>query len=175
MIDVLQLTAPFSPTQESRIYSSLPCFVFSRASGCIGLDWGRAVSALLASPRPRFCDGCLKVNQHQIGVNSQKGEGERERELELDNFNPFTAMLGRPVTRKTINKVPNLKLIKLFLLSHEHVKGLLSKCTVLKVDFVNGRSNILFAGVYVCAFQPCEGLGAVNGLILKSIWRERER
>jgi len=50
--------------------------------------------------------------------------------------------------------------------SHEHVKGFLSKCTVLKVDFVTGPSNILFAGVCISALFSPEILqaGAVKGL-----------
>ena len=38
--------------------------------------------------------------------------------------------------------------------SRGHVKGLLSKFTVLKVDFIIRPSNILFASVYVCTVQP---------------------
>ena len=34
------------------------------------------------------------------------------------------------------------------------MKGLLSKCTALKVRFVTGPSDILFTGVYVCTSQP---------------------
>ena len=33
-------------------------------------------------------------------------------------------------------KVPNLKPLGVLPPSHEHVKGFLSKCTVLKIDFV---------------------------------------
>ena len=57
--------------------------------------------------------------------------------------------------KKTPTKSAKFETIKAFLPpSHKHVKGFLSKCTVLKVRFVVGSSNMLFAGVYVCTFQP---------------------
>ena len=40
--------------------------------------------------------------------------------------------------------------------SHEHVKGFLSKCAVLKTHLL---SNTLFAGVYVWTFQPGSSTG----------------
>ena len=59
---------------------------------------------------------------------------------------------------ETTNKNAKSGTIKAFFFSsstsNEQVKGFLSKCTVLKVRFVTAPSNVLFAGVYVCIFQP---------------------
>ena len=49
-------------------------------------------------------------------------------------INPFTAMLAIVSLGKRPVKVPNLKIMKAFSPPHEHVKGFLSKCTVLKVN-----------------------------------------
>ena len=48
-------------------------------------------------------------------------------------FNPCTAMVPVPSLRKQPVKMPNLKSWRP---SHEHVKGPLSKCTVLKADLL---------------------------------------
>ena len=121
----------------------------------------------------------------------------------LSAINPFTAMLAA-VTLKTTIKSAKFETINtfffsffLFIPSHEHMKGFLSKCSVLKIDDVVVPSNILFTGVYVCTFQPrnCigwgsegvkipaeEGRGRNIGDILLFLlsefhftWRERER
>ena len=78
-------------------------------------------------------------------------------------INPFTAVLAAPLLRKTTTiKVPNLKLLRLFHPSHERVKEIRSKRTILKlalnteIRFVRlGPSNILFASAYVSTF-PAE-------------------
>ena len=59
-------------------------------------------------------------------------------------INPFTAVLAAPL----LEKRPIV--VQIFHSSHEHVNGLLPKC----YRFVIGPSNILFASVYVCTFQP---------------------
>ena len=64
--------------------------------------------------------------------------------------------------RKWPIKMPNIKSLRLFPPSLEHVKVLLSKCTVLKIRFVIESSNTLFAGVYVCIFQPRNFTGWSN-------------
>ena len=52
-------------------------------------------------------------------------------------INPFTAMFAAMSLGKRPTEVPNLKPVKQFLPpSREHVKGFLSKCTVLKVDLL---------------------------------------
>ena len=56
-------------------------------------------------------------------------------------INPFTAMLARQSLGKRPMKVPNLKSLRhppppLHLPTHEHIKRLLSKYTVLKVDLL---------------------------------------
>ena len=87
----------------------------------------------------------------------------------LSAINPFTAMLAT-VTLKTTIKSAKFETINayffslffffffLFISSHDHMKGFLSKCTVLKVDVVV-PSTILFTGVYVCTFQPGNLIG----------------
>ena len=73
-------------------------------------------------------------------------------------INPFTAMLVAPsLGERPTNKTKSAKsdTIKAFSpSSNEHVKRFVSKCTVLKVRFVTGPSNVLLAGVYVYTFQP---------------------
>ena len=67
-------------------------------------------------------------------------------------LNPFAAMLtATPSLLKRPIKVPNIKSLNKTNPSRERVKRFLSKCAVLKVDLL---SNILFASVYVCTFQP---------------------
>ena len=66
----------------------------------------------------------------------QKSRTEKERS---EAINPFTAMLAAPSLGKRphIHKKKRAKFetIKAFLPpSHEHMKGFLSKCTILKVD-----------------------------------------
>ena len=55
-----------------------------------------------------------------------------------DIFNPFTAMFAALSLGKRSIKMPNLKpsIFFSFPVSHEHVKGFLSKCTALKVDLL---------------------------------------
>ena len=52
-------------------------------------------------------------------------------------LNPLTAVLAAPSLEKRPIEVPDFKSLRLFLLfSHEHVKGFLPKCTVLKVELL---------------------------------------
>ena len=51
-------------------------------------------------------------------------------------INPFTAMLSRLSLEKRPIKVPNFKPLKLSPSTHEQVKEILSKCTVLKLDLL---------------------------------------
>ena len=48
------------------------------------------------------------------------------------------------------------------------MKGLLSKYTVLKVKFITGSSNTLFAGVHVSIFQP----GSCTGWVSEGVKNE---
>ena len=48
-------------------------------------------------------------------------------------FNPFTTVLAALSLLKRPIKVANLKSLMPFSPSHEHMKGLLSKCTVWKI------------------------------------------
>ena len=48
----------------------------------------------------------------------------------------------------------NLKSVRPFPPSHEHVKGFPLKCRGLKFNSVTGPFKTLFAGRYVCTFQP---------------------
>ena len=75
-------------------------------------------------------------------------------------FNPFTAMLAVPLLLKWQIKVPNFTSLKF---PPEHMKGLDTSIKMHSIErrFVIGPSNTLFAGVYVCTFQP----GAVKGLM----------
>ena len=81
-------------------------------------------------------------------------------------FNPFTAMLAMLSLRKRPIKVPNFQLLRLFLPPLlEHVKGFLSKCTVLKVDWLQDCQKICLEAC-VCTHFSLETLqaGAVKGL-----------
>ena len=57
-----------------------------------------------------------------------------------------------PLEEKKKKKIKSkFEIIRAFSLpSHEHLKGFLSKYTVLKVKFITGQSNILFGDVRVC-------------------------
>ena len=79
-------------------------------------------------------------------------------------FNPFTAMLAAQSRGKRLIKVSDLKSLRLFPPSHEPVKGFLSKCTALIANLLQGPSDMLLAGVYVCTFQQLLQAGAVKGL-----------
>ena len=72
-------------------------------------------------------------------------------------------MLAAPPLEKSPIKVPNLKPLAFLPPTHEHVKGFLSKCTVLKVDFV------VWKRVRMCAFFSPDILQAeaVKGLMCK--------
>ena len=74
----------------------------------------------------------------------------------LVSFNPFTAVLAASSLGKRPVKMPNLKLLRQPPPpppphSHEQVKRLILKFTVLKVDVIWDH---LFAGVYVSIFRP---------------------
>ena len=68
-------------------------------------------------------------------------------------FNPFTAMLAPPSFGKQPIKVPNLKSLKIFPLCMSTWKDFYLKHSI-ESGFVIGPSNILFAAVYACTFQP---------------------
>ena len=72
----------------------------------------------------------------------------------MRHFNPFTAMLAVSSLGKCLITVPTLTLLTLSHPSHEYVKGLIYKMRSTESRFVIGSSNTLFAGVYVCIFQP---------------------
>ena len=68
-------------------------------------------------------------------------------------------MLAAPSLGKGSIKVPNLKPLRLLFAPFASASKMIylflkSKCTVLKVRFFIGPSDIQFAGVYVCTFQP---------------------
>ena len=103
--------------------------------------------AVLGSLSLIGCTVSVDVKQHCIkGPNRSQElcESRGGRAGGLPVLNPFTAMLTSVSLGKRPVKVPNIKIIKppppppFFPPSppHEHVKGLLLKCTVLKVDFV---------------------------------------
>ena len=62
-------------------------------------------------------------------------------------------MLTAPSLLKQPIKVPNLKSLRPFSPSHEYMKGLVSKCS-MENRFLLVPSDILFASLYVCIFQP---------------------
>ena len=52
-------------------------------------------------------------------------------------INPLTAVFAAPSLGKTANRSATFEMIKAFPhSSHEHVKGLLPKCTVLKAELL---------------------------------------
>ena len=63
-----------------------------------------------------------------------------------------TSLGKRPTTE--LANWQALRLLFVFSASHEHVKGFLSKCTVLAAELLQDHQNILFDGVYVRTFQP---------------------
>ena len=72
------------------------------------------------------------------------------------------------VTQKTTNKNAKFEIVKAFPpLSHEHVEGSLSKCTVLTVDLLQDH-QILCSQACMCTLFSRELLqaGAVKGLII---------
>ena len=66
-------------------------------------------------------------------------------------FNPFTAM---PSVGKWPIKAPNLKPLRLFAPFPWARQRISIKMHSTESRFVTGPSNILFAGIYVCNFQP---------------------
>ena len=83
--------------------------------------------------------------------------------IKFSGFNPFSARLAvLYVTRKTTNKSAKREIIKS---SHEHVKGLLCKCTVLKEDLLYNHQIYCFQACMCALFSPNNLQdGAVNGL-----------
>ena len=81
-------------------------------------------------------------------------------------FNPFTAMLSAPSLRKWPVKVQIWNHFGVSSLSHKHIKGFLSKCTVLKVDLISDQQIYCFQAC-ICTLFSLEILqaGAVKGLI----------
>ena len=83
-------------------------------------------------------------------------------------FNPFTAMLATPSLRKWPVKVPNLKWLRFFPLFRWAREKIAIKMHSTDSRSVTGPSNILFAGVCMCALFSPETVQAVavKGLIL---------
>ena len=97
----------------------------------------------------------VRVYNHRLG--RRKGPWNR-------SVNPFTALLAAPSLRKRPSKVPNFKSLKAFFpLLREHLKGFLSKRTVLKADLC---LQIYCLRARMCAFFSPDVLqaGAVEGL-----------
>ena len=69
-------------------------------------------------------------------------------------LNPFTAMLAVLSLLKQPLKVPNLKSLKPFLPFTWAHKRISIKMRSIECRLVVVPSNMLFAGVYVCTFQP---------------------
>ena len=69
-------------------------------------------------------------------------------------LNPFAAMLAAPSLRKRPFKVPNLKLLVAVFPIHLIRERISIKMHSTESGFVKGPSNILFASLYVCTFQP---------------------
>ena len=69
------------------------------------------------------------------------------------DLNPFTATLAAPSLEKRPIKMPNLKPLRQFA-PFAWARERTSAKTHRIERFVLGLSSILFAGVYVCTFQP---------------------
>ena len=83
-----------------------------------------------------------------------------------EDINPFAATLAAPSLQKTTNKSAKFEIIKApSSPSRDHVKGFLSKFTVLKENFVE-KHQIYCLRACVCALFSPEILqaGAVKGL-----------
>ena len=74
-------------------------------------------------------------------------------------INPFTAMLAVSSLWKWPMKVPNLKSLSPFFPLHMSMWKDYIKMHSTESRFVIGPSNILFAGVYMCTFQPINFTG----------------
>ena len=70
------------------------------------------------------------------------------------DVNPFTAMLAAPSLWKRPIKVPNLKSLRLFSPCARAREQNSVKTLSTESRLVIGPSDILFASVYVCRFQP---------------------
>ena len=80
---------------------------------------------------------------------------------QLKAVNLFTVVLAPPSVRKPPIKVLNFKSLR-FPPSHQHVKGLRSKCAVLKVDLLQGHQIYCLRARMCARFQPGNftGLGS---------------
>ena len=78
-------------------------------------------------------------------------------------------MLAVPSFKKRPTKVPKLKSARLFYLSHKHVKGFLSKCTVFKVDLLQDHEIYCLEACMFALFSPeilqARGSEGVNTIV----------
>ena len=108
----------------------------------------------------------VEGNQAVEGQHPESTKVSRERKM-------LTISLpsSRAVSRKTINKSAKFEIIQTFLPpSHEQLKGLPSKRTVLKVELLEDH-QIYCLHVCICALLSPEILqdGAVKGLIILTV------
>ena len=119
----------------------------------VSLCLSQSLSACLPSCLPACLSVCLFVCLSLLPwfwslLLSQRGTGL------LTEFNPFTAMVAAPSPKKQPITVPNLKSSRLFPSFAWARKKTSIKRHITEIRFVTGPSNILFAGAYVCSFQP---------------------
>ena len=75
------------------------------------------------------------------------------------NINPFTAMLAAPSLGNRPMKIPNLKSLRLISSAAWAPERTSIKTYSIESRFVIGPSDILFAGMHVCTFQPANFTG----------------
>ena len=81
-------------------------------------------------------------------------------------FNPFTAVLAALSLLQRPIKVVNLKSLMPFSPSHEHTKGLLSKCTVWEIYLLQDHQIYCLQACMCALFSPeILRAGAVKGLM----------
>ena len=115
------------------------------------------------------CQGYCQVDQYSfkkhLSLRKHLTVGGSECLALPASVNPLTAMLATPWLQKRPIKVPNLKSLRPFSPSRDHVKGLLSKFIVLTEDLLADHEiDCLLA--CMCALSSPEILlaGAVKGL-----------
>ena len=74
--------------------------------------------------------------------------------MKANIINPFTAVLAALSLEKRPTEVPNLKSLRFFPLFACARERTSTKMHSIESTFVTGPSNMLFAGVSVCTFQP---------------------
>ena len=75
-------------------------------------------------------------------------------EDEAEIINPLTAVPAAPSLEKRPTEALNLKSLRLFPIFAGALEKTSTKMHSIESKVVTGPSNMLFAGVYVCTFQP---------------------